>query len=169
MRAKVFGSIETLSREISAPMRLLPVGEGDFSTPLRFGRNDTEAGECLRQFVPCRPMIKRLSPNCLTIGGGEINHFFTAPPSRRPVFMTDYLKSARYRDSSPVAWGRREGRSHNAGSFLRKQLGEALRNTEELSKDLTLLSSVAYGATPFLRKGAPALRHAAIVTQVPIP
>jgi len=92
-----------------------------------------------------------------------------AAPSRRPVFMTDYLKIARYRDSSPVAWGRREGRSHNAGSFLRKQLGEDLRNTEELSKDLTLLSSVAYGATPFLRKGAPALRHAAIVTQVPIP
>ena len=92
-----------------------------------------------------------------------------AAPSRRLAFMTDYLKSARYRDSSPVAWGRREGRSHNAGSFLRKQLGEDLRNTEELSKDLTLLSSVAYGATPFLRKGAPALRHAAIVTQVPIP
>ena len=45
MRAKVFGSIETLSREISAPMRLVPLGEGDFSTPLRFGRNDNEAGE----------------------------------------------------------------------------------------------------------------------------
>ena len=44
MRAKVFGSIETLSREISAPMRLVPLGEGDFSTPLRFGRNDNEAG-----------------------------------------------------------------------------------------------------------------------------
>ena len=33
-------------------------------------------------------------------------------------------------------------------------LGEALRNTENLRKDLTPLSSVAYGATPFLRKGA---------------
>ena len=44
MRAKVFGSIETLSREISAPMLLVPLGEGDFSTPLRFGRNDNEAG-----------------------------------------------------------------------------------------------------------------------------
>ncbi|WP_297011120.1 hypothetical protein, partial [uncultured Dialister sp.] len=33
-----------LSREISAPMRLVPLGEGDFSTPLRFGRNDNEAG-----------------------------------------------------------------------------------------------------------------------------
>ena len=71
MRAKVFGSIETLSREISAPMRLVPLGEGDFSTLWRlcmespsqpklasslpnkrlsywrltgFGRNDNEAG-----------------------------------------------------------------------------------------------------------------------------
>ena len=32
MRAKVFGSIETLSPEISVPMRLVPLGEGDFST-----------------------------------------------------------------------------------------------------------------------------------------
>ena len=71
MRAKVFGSIETLSREISVPMRLGPLGEGDFSTLWRlciespsqpklasslhnkrlsnwrltgFGRNDNEAG-----------------------------------------------------------------------------------------------------------------------------
>ena len=71
MRAKVFGSIETLSREISVPMRLVPLGEGDFSTLWRlciespsqpklasnlhnkrlsywrltgFGRNDNEAG-----------------------------------------------------------------------------------------------------------------------------
>ena len=40
MMAKAFGSIETLSPEISASMRLVPLGEGDFSTPLRFGRND---------------------------------------------------------------------------------------------------------------------------------
>ena len=32
MGAKVSCSIETLSREISAPMRLVPLGEGDFST-----------------------------------------------------------------------------------------------------------------------------------------
>ena len=38
----------------------------------------------------------------------------------------------------------RAGReSRNAGSFLRKELGGALRNTENLSKDLTPLSSVA--------------------------
>ena len=47
MRAKAFGSIETLSREISVPMRLVPLGEGDFSTPLRFGRNDNKAGRML--------------------------------------------------------------------------------------------------------------------------
>ena len=33
---------------------------------------------------------------------------------------------------------RHKRKSRNAGSFLRKELGEALRNTEELSKDLTL-------------------------------
>ena len=37
------------------------------------------------------------------------------------------------------------------GSFLRKELGGALRIGP---KDLTPLSSVAYGATPFLGKGA---------------
>ncbi len=31
-----------------------------------------------------------------------------------------------------------ESISCNAGSFLRKELGEALRNTEKLRKDLTL-------------------------------
>ena len=33
---------------------------------------------------------------------------------------------------------RHKRRSRNADSFTRKELGEALRNTEELSKDLTL-------------------------------
>ena len=74
----------------------------------------------------------------------------------------------------------------------RKELGEALRNTENLRKELTPLSSVACGATRWpgfkvfalcagyahilarlrsplqdfcLRKGANALRHAALVTQ----
>jgi hypothetical protein len=36
-------------------------------------------------------------------------------------------------------------------------------------KDLTPLSSVAYGATFFQRKKAPAHRHAALVTQKEIP
>jgi hypothetical protein len=47
--------------------------------------------------------------------------------------------------------------------------GEALRNIENLRKELTLLSSVACGATPFLGKGALALRHAALETQEEIP
>ena len=47
--------------------------------------------------------------------------------------------------------------------------GEALRNTENLRKELTPLSSVAYGDTPFLWKGALALRHAALETQEEIP
>jgi|GEM_PF-5168693 len=51
----------------------------------------------------------------------------------------------------------------------RMVLGEALRNTENLSKDLTPLSSVAYGDTSFLWKEAPALRHAALETQAQIP
>jgi len=38
----------------------------------------------------------------------------------------------------------RTGReARNVGSFLRKELGEALRDTENLRKDLTPLSSVA--------------------------
>ena len=51
----------------------------------------------------------------------------------------------------------------------RMVLGGALRNTENLSKDLTPLSSVAYGDTSFLWKEAPALRHAALVTHRIIP
>ena len=48
--------------------------------------------------------------------------------------------------------------------------GEALRNTENLRKELTPLSSVACGArAPFLWKGALALRHAALETQEEIP
>ena len=42
----------------------------------------------------------------------------------------------------------------NAGSFLRKELGEALRNTENSLVEMTPLSSVACGATSFLRKEA---------------
>ena len=34
------------------------------------------------------------------------------------------------------------------------ELGEVLRNTEELNKELMPLSSVAYGDTSFLRKEA---------------
>jgi len=56
------------------------------------------------------------------------------------------------------------------GSFLRKELPDRAEDrSEELSKDLTPLSSVAYGATPFLWKGALALRHAALVTQAQVP
>ena len=44
------------------------------------------------------------------------------------------------------------------------ELGEALRNTENLRKDLTLLSSVAYGATPFQRKGGIYCGEAATTT-----
>ena len=49
-------------------------------SPLRFASVEMtiKRGECLCQFVPCRPMIRRLLPNCLTIQW-EINHFFTAP------------------------------------------------------------------------------------------
>ena len=48
----------------------------------------------------------------------------------------------------------------------RKELGDSPEDrSEELSKDLTPLSSGACGATPFLRKGALALSHAAVVTQ----
>ena len=59
----------------------------------------------------------------------------------------------------------REGKYVTLGYFLRKELGEALRNTENMSKELTPLSSVAYGATPFLWKGALAFRHASLETQ----
>ena len=61
------------------------------------------------------------------------------------------------------------GKTRNAGSFLRKELGEALRIGPKIGKELTPLSSVASGATPFLRKGALALRHAALETQKQIP
>ena len=48
------------------------------------------------------------------------------------------------------------------------ELSEALRNTEVKEK-LTPLSSVAFGATPFLWKGALALRHTAMETLRAIP
>ena len=51
-----------------------------------------------------------------------------------------------YRDSSPAAQNdsvRREDSARNVGSFLRKELGEALRIGPKINKDLTPLSSVA--------------------------
>ena len=60
-------------------------------------------------------------------------------------------------------------KSRKAGSFPRKELGEALRNTENLRRDLTPLSFVASGATSFLWKEALALRHAAMETQRLVP
>ena len=57
----------------------------------------------------------------------------------------------------------REGReSRNAGSFLRKELGGALRNTEELSKDLTLF--LRRLKRPFPRKEAKNCGGAATTT-----
>ena len=44
MKAKVSGSIEAQSREISRHNAVCAIEEGDFSTPLRYGRNDIEAG-----------------------------------------------------------------------------------------------------------------------------
>ncbi len=49
---------------------------------------------------------------------------------------------------------------------LRGAVGIGPRN---MRKELTPLSSVAYGATPFLRKGALVLRHAAVETKEEIP
>ena len=49
----------------------------------------------------------------------------------------------------------REGKYVTLGSFLRKELPDRAEDRSEFfSQDLTPLSSVAYGATPFLRKGA---------------
>ena len=39
-RAGMQGSMGTLSRRFSASMLHVPLEKGDFSTPLRFGRND---------------------------------------------------------------------------------------------------------------------------------
>jgi hypothetical protein len=44
MKEKVPGSIEAQSREISRHNAVYAIREGDFSTPLRSGRNDIEAG-----------------------------------------------------------------------------------------------------------------------------
>ena len=58
----------------------------------------------------------------------------------------------------------------NVGSFLRKELGEALRiGPCFLVKELTPLSSVACGATSFLRKEALAFRYVPMMTQKQIP
>ena len=43
-RAGMQGSRGTLSRRFSASMLHVPWGEGDFSTPLRFRRNDGNGG-----------------------------------------------------------------------------------------------------------------------------
>ena len=66
-----------------------------------------------------------------------------------------------YRDSSPAAQNnsvRREDSARNVGSFLRKELGEALRIGPKINKDLTPLSSVAFVA-PLPREGGYKLRH----------
>lgn len=52
--------------------------------------------------------------------------------------------------------------SFRLSAFRRKELRGVLKIG---LKELTLLSSVAYGDTPFQRKGALAVRHAAFVTQ----
>ena len=44
MKEKVYGSIEAQSQEISCHNAVCAIEEGDFSTPLRYGRNDIEAG-----------------------------------------------------------------------------------------------------------------------------
>ena len=51
----------------------------------------------------------------------------------------------------------------------RKELGRALRNTEKILKRPDAVPPSPNGDTPFLRKGASALRHAAPVTQEEIP
>ena len=56
MGGKGFGLIETLSREISRRHAAFAIENGDFSTPLRSGRNDSgTAARCL----PPRPLGKR--------------------------------------------------------------------------------------------------------------
>ena len=65
----------------------------------------------------------------------------------------------------------RAGRqSRNAGSFLRKELGEALRiGPKDFEKTCRPYIPSPNGDTSFLRKEAPALRHAALETQMHIP
>ena len=60
------------------------------------------------------------------------------------------------------------GDSRNAGFFLRKELGEALRIGQNFKIGVDL-SSVASGDTSFLRKEAFELRYAALKTQKQIP
>ena len=47
---------------LACPIRGFPIGGWPASVEMTMKR-----GECLRQFVPCRPMIRRLPPGCLTI------------------------------------------------------------------------------------------------------
>ena len=61
----------------------------------------------------------------------------------------------------------RAGReARNVGSFLRKELPDRAEDRSVFWLiELTLLSSIAYGDTSFLWKGALALSHAVVVTQ----
>ena len=43
---------DALSREISHRNAARTIGGGDFSTPLRFGRNDGDGGQRFLSFVP---------------------------------------------------------------------------------------------------------------------
>ena len=47
MKGKASASIEAQSREISRHNAVCAIEEGDFSTPLRYGRNDIEVGSLL--------------------------------------------------------------------------------------------------------------------------
>ncbi len=53
-RADMRGSMGALSRRFPASMLHVPLEKGDFSTPLRFGRNDGDGGSV---FVIC-PLLK---------------------------------------------------------------------------------------------------------------
>ena len=76
-------------------------------------------------------------------------HFFTAPYK--------LLRSGHY---NPRARG---------PSNLRTFGAELRQTSDPFPEKMTPLSAVACGATPFLRKGALALRYAAIVTQLQVP
>ena len=54
MAGKGFGLIETLSREISGRHAAYTIEKGDFSTPLRSGRNDRET---TARCMPPRPLV----------------------------------------------------------------------------------------------------------------
>ena len=122
MRAKVFGSIETLSREISAPMRLVPLGEGDFSTLWRlciespsqpklasslhnkrlsywrmtgFGRNDNEAGGVFASICSLQTYDKASAAKLSNypVRNQSFFHSPCFPPNR--YLLTDVSKALR--------------------------------------------------------------------------